>query len=331
MLGQTLIRHDSRNFIEEPSKNVIELLGRSDIVFTNLEVAICPDTINCNPTRIDKDTPSAVVEPIVLDYLKSININLLSLSNNHSWDFGDYGIINTINEVKKRNINHAGTGENIEAASAASIMNVKGYKAALIAMSSASKFKNLAAAGDNKPGVNICDMSNEFDKKRILDTINKIKDTTDIIIAYQHLQGLGTLEQQEEWARQLIDNGVKIFVSHGDPRLYGIEKYNDGIIFYGLGNFVFQTRYELGHYDKEVWQSVIANIDFSNGKIKKVELIPIELEEGKPGSLFLETRGVPEIADEKPGLEILSRIFQMSDKYGTKMKIKNNRAYILLE
>ncbi len=64
------------------------------------------------------------------------------------------------------------------------------------------------------------------------------------------------------WAHALIDSGATVYVSHGDPRLQGIEIYNGCPIFFCLGSFIFQTKTEIGFYGPEVWQSCIATLEY---------------------------------------------------------------------
>lgn len=42
------------------------------------------------------------------------------------------------------------------------------------------------------------------------------------------------------FVRKCIDAGATIVVCHGPHVVRGIEVYNSGVIFYGLGNFIFQ-------------------------------------------------------------------------------------------
>lgn len=335
MIGESLIRFDPRIYIENPSQEVNAILQKSDLVFTNLEGTVCVDSNECKPTRMEvrdgRVYTSHVVPPQALDYLKSINIKLLSLSNNHSWDFGDYGVLSTLEAVHKKGFVYAGTGRNIAQASAPSYITIKNKKIALISTSAASKFRQEALATDQKPGVNIVDMSNDEDRASVLNSLEEALKVTDLVIIYQHLQGLGTVAQQEQWARELIDHGATIFISHGEHQLGGIELYKGGIIFYNLGGFIFHTRYPIGHYGREMWQSVIANIDYSQGRIRSVEIIPVVMEEGHEGPLFLETRGMPELADHETGNEILTRLSEMSSKYNTKLKTKDNKAFITFD
>ena len=134
LLGQSLIEHDPRQYLENPLETVVPLLIDADIVMSNLEVSVCATELRCEPTR--NDIFFHGTKPEVLDYLKSININLLSLSNNHSWDYGLQGIISTIDETRKRGIKHAGTGKTLADALAPAYLEIQGQKVALVAMAS---------------------------------------------------------------------------------------------------------------------------------------------------------------------------------------------------
>lgn len=330
LLGQSLVRYDPRPFVESPAGRIEKMLAQQDIVFTNLECAICPDTTLCQASRDDPKFPSFPSPPEVLDYLESLHVNLLSTSNNHAWDFGDHGILKTLEEIEKRSFTFAGTGKNLQEASAPAYVTIKGVKIALVATSSASKLKHLALATDHKPGVNIVEMTNDADRTRTFKAVEEARSHADVVIFYQHLQGLGTPEEQEIWAKELVDHGVDIFVSHGDPRLYGIEVYKGATLFYGLGNFVFHTRSEVGHYEPEVWESVVVSMEYVKGRgLQNIRLIPVVLnEKGEEGALFQQTRGLPSPADTDDANRILNRLIDKSQKFGTLISIKEGMGVV---
>jgi poly-gamma-glutamate synthesis protein (capsule biosynthesis protein) len=70
----------------------------------------------------------------VLDCLKDMGFNLLSLSNNHAWDLGEAGLRITAGEVMHRGFAHAGTGVNSTAATAPGFLDTPAGRVALIAM-----------------------------------------------------------------------------------------------------------------------------------------------------------------------------------------------------
>ena len=80
----------------------------------------------------------------------------------------------------------------------------------------------------------------------------------------------------------------------------------------------FQTATEPGHYDDEVWQSVIAECRFLAGRFQEMRLIPLQLNAtgvGGPGDL--KTRGRPSLARGPAADIILDRLARLSQPFGT--------------
>jgi poly-gamma-glutamate synthesis protein (capsule biosynthesis protein) len=71
-------------------------------------------------------------------------------------------------------------------------------------------------------------------------------------------------------AHRAIDAGADIVIGHHPHVLQGIESYNNGVIFYSLGNFAF------GSASKNAAVSMIARIVF-DGDVKEVEVIPLNV------------------------------------------------------
>ena len=121
IVGQALIEHDPRNYLDAPLSSVVPILAGAHAVFTNLEVAVSGPGCSCVPTRNDVFFHGA--KPDVLDFLGEIGVSLLALSNNHSWDYGTEGILSTIAEAAARGLVHAGTGANMTEAAASAIVD----------------------------------------------------------------------------------------------------------------------------------------------------------------------------------------------------------------
>jgi poly-gamma-glutamate synthesis protein (capsule biosynthesis protein) len=322
LLGQALIEHDPRSSTESPLESVVPLLAGADVVFTNLEVSVCAKDAECQPTRTDEYFHGA--GPRVIDYLDSIGVNLLSLANNHAWDYGSRGILSGIEEASSRGIVHAGTGKAIGDAVAPAYLDVRGTRVALVAAASA-KLKPEAPATSERPGVNVLLPDDAEAWERNIASIREAAGEADLVIAYQHLQSLGTHEWQRDWAKATIDAGADIYVSHGEPVLSGVELYNGGLIFYGLGNFIFHTRSEIGHYPREVWESLVVRLSLKDGHLDGAELIPVVIDEGEPGPDFLQKRGYPSIAQGGEATAILQAVVEASRAYGTEIEVIGER------
>ena len=325
VVGQALIEHDPREYLEAPLATVAPILAGADAVFTNLEVAIAAPGCDCTPTRDDVFFHGA--GPEVLDYLDEIGVSLLALANNHSWDYGDEGIVSTVEEVARRGITHAGTGRTLPEAVAPSYRDVGGVRVGMVALATVNAPPG-AMATATKPGVNLLHPDDAAAWDRNLGAIREAAANSDVLISYQHYQTDAGPGWQERWARAAVDAGADVYISHGEPRLAGVEAYGDGLILYGLGNFIFHTRTDVGNYPREVWESVVATLSVGADGVREVAFVPVVLNEGTPGELFFETRGYPEVADGDAGSAILERLAELSAEYGTRLEIKGSRAYL---
>ena len=244
VVGQALIEHDPRQYLKEPLATVVPLLAEADAVFTNLEVAVAGPGCDCRPTRDDVFFHGA--GPEVLDYLGEIGVSLLSLANNHAWDYGDAGIVSTIEEAAERGFTYAGTGRTLAEAGAPAYRDVAGLRVGMVALATVNSPLD-AAATDSTPGVNMLSPNDEAARDRNIAAIREASANADFVIAYQHYQIDAEPGWQEGWARATVDAGADLYISHGEPRLSGIEEYRDGLILYGLGNFIFHSRTEIGN------------------------------------------------------------------------------------
>ena len=162
------------------------------------------------------------------------------------------------------------------------------------------------------------------------------------------------------WAHALIDSGATLYVSHGDPRLQGIEIYNGCPIFYCLGSFIFQTKTEVGFYGPEVWQSCIVTLEYHahtrHSALKaaaavtqqhdperaraartaplpsptySIRLTPLSLNEvgrpPQPPELHYQTRGLPSVARGEEGRRILNHVAAMSAQFGTVVEVEQQQ------
>ena len=324
VVGQALIEHDPRQYLEAPMATVAPILASADAVFTNLEVAIAGPGCDCTPTRDDIFFHGA--GPEVLDYLDELGVSLLALANNHSWDYGDEGIVSTVEEVARRGITHAGTGRTLSEAVAPAYRDVGGVRVGMVALATVNAPPG-AMATETKPGVNLLHPDDAAAWDRNLGAIRDAAGNSDVLISYQHYQTDAGPGWQERWARAAVDAGADLYISHGEPHLAGVEAYGRGLILYGLGNFIFHTRTDVGNYPREVWQSVVVTLSVGADGVREATFVPVVLNEGTPGELFFETRGYPEVADDDAAAAILERLAELSAEYGTRLEIRNGRAH----
>lgn len=153
--GQSLITRDLRSVRDAGFRTVAKFIQRGDVAFTNFESTIL-GRFGGWPT---KGKYMGYSPPEVLDALKSIGFNALSLSNNHAFDLGPSGVLSTIEEAERRGFLHAGTGVDETQARTPGVMALGGREVSLVAMDAGPGPANMYAANrcafrPSRPGVN---------------------------------------------------------------------------------------------------------------------------------------------------------------------------------
>ena len=307
LAGQSMIRSDIRT-TAPAAVPAIQSLMKGDVRFTNFEATIAE--------KGDKapEDEGFLSPPEALNALAACGFNLLSLSNNHAFDFQRTGIENTLREVEKRKIVHAGIGRNIDEATAPGYLRTPEGTVALVAIASGAIPEGGSATAD-RPGVNelriqMGDKKNEAfddlppgmqnepnreDAERILQSIRVARKHADVVIVYQHNhvfsnraflrmfeeelpERLAPNEWLTKWTHREIDAGADLVVMHGAPLLHGLEIYHGKPIFYDLGNLIYNVSPGLWQIEEPItWESVVAYVEFQGNNLKSITLQPISL------------------------------------------------------
>jgi poly-gamma-glutamate synthesis protein (capsule biosynthesis protein) len=307
LAGQSMIRSDIRE-TAPAAVPVIQGLLKGDVMFTNLEAAVAEKGETVHEGRGFLTPPEAV------DALQTFGFNLLSLSGNHAFDLKVTGIQNTLREVDRRKIVHAGTGNNAAEAVAPGYLRTPKGTIALIASASGLIAPGGRATAD-RPGVNElrveagvqeneatqdlpgapANTPNPEDAQRILQSIRDARQHADLVIVYQHNhvfsnhsfatvftegleERLAPNEWLIKWTHAEVDAGADIIVMHGAPLMHGVEIYHGRPIFYDLGNFIYNLTPTLTYIDEPInWESVVAYVQFQGKNLKSISFRPIAL------------------------------------------------------
>ena len=351
LTGQSMIRSDIRAHAPSAVPIITSLL-RGDVIFTNFEATILDE--KKGQSRLDGRFLSP---PEALEALQSFGFNLVSLSNNHSFDLKVAGIQNTLEEANRLKLVHAGTGNTIDEAVAPGYLKTPKGTVALVAMAPEG-----GAATATRPGVNEIHVQagqpNEEDTQRILQSIRDARKRADLVIIYQHNhvfdkpfqtimleelpERLAPPDWLKKWTHAEVDAGADIIVMHGAPMLHGIEVYDGRPIFFDLGNFIFQAPPANILLDEPiVWESVVANVDFQGRNLQSIQFRLIaqnKIGQGQPdvhdehtNNLFLQTRGLPTPAAGDQARYILERLADLSRPFGTSIVVKGDSAEVKLK
>src|SRR3984885_9914966 len=113
LAGQSMIRSDIRSSAPEAMSAIASLL-KGDVNFTNFEGTVAK--AGQPNDSVPFQGSGFLAPPEALDSLKTLGFNLVSLSNNHAADLKVPGIQNTLEQVKRLDLAHAGIGNSLDEA-----------------------------------------------------------------------------------------------------------------------------------------------------------------------------------------------------------------------
>lgn len=334
LLGQALIEHAVTDALWPGRRALARELAKADVGFTNLETVIKGPRAGA-PTREALTLHAA--QPDVLEALKRLSIDLLATANNHAFDLGSGGILDTVDAIERAGLVSTGSGRDLARAAAPAFAPTPAGPVALVAVAT-GKVREGGAATTIRPGVNELrrdpsGLAREEDVERVLAAIAEARRRAEVVIAYQHNHDWEPNQAdvpawQRVFARRCVEAGASVFVGHGAPLLQGIEIYDGAPLFFGLGNFVFQTEKPPGAYAAECWESVIVQASFERGRCQAFELTPIVMNEiGLGGPEDMATRGMPALASPTQARAILNRVNARSVGLGSAaLAVRGSRA-----
>lgn len=234
-VGDMMLGSDYPNTLRMPKRNILlplaDSLRSGDFLIGNLEGvitdALAPEKKCINP----KNCYAFRMPPGTEKHFKTAGFDFLSIANNHSGDFGNTGLRQTMALLEKSGIGFAG----IKHHQAHRIIHKNGVRYGVIATGFGWRHLHISHP------------------RQITQLIGNIRDSADLVIIYFHggAEGDGmdrVLKQKEvfhgedrgdvhAFARACIDAGADLVLGSGPHVARGMELYRNKLIAYSLGNY----------------------------------------------------------------------------------------------
>ncbi len=265
-----------------PFLRIADTLRSADLTFANLEGPISARGKNQGSIY------SFRFEPVgTKSALQFAGFDVVSIANNHIWDWGSEALSDTITHLNEAGIGHAGAGSNYEEANRPFIATVDGTKLALLAYT--NLYPRSLEATSSSMGISSYRLASTSEQIKIL----KESGQADLVIVSFHwgveYESFSTSSQQAI-ARGLIDSGADLIIGHHPHVVQEIEVYQGKFIVYSLGNFVFDQ-----NLSRITMKGLMVRVTVSDKKIESLEEIPVQLTPtfqpyipGQPGDPTLE-------------------------------------------
>jgi poly-gamma-glutamate capsule biosynthesis protein CapA/YwtB (metallophosphatase superfamily) len=247
-----------------PFLKVADEFKKADLVFGNLEGPISDKGTKAGSIYSFRD------DPRVISGLTLAGFDVLSVANNHAFDYTREAIEDTFLRLKEAGIDYVGGGLNATEAATPIVTEVDGVKFGFLA------YTNLCPlswrANKEKAGVN-CVSSADIEK--IKKEIAQAKKQAEIVIVSVHAGEEYSQELnwfQVEFSKAAIDAGADIVIGHHPHVVQKYEIYKNKYIFYSLGNFVFDQS-----FSTSTMEGLMVKMIISEGKIKDVTSTAIKI------------------------------------------------------
>lgn len=255
---RTTIKNNDINFL---FKDVREIFSSCDFTIANFECVACDTLLKpVNKQFVFRANP---------EWLSAIHdngITHVTLANNHSFDFGEEGIKQTIANLKHYGIHPIGYNADDNPICSPTIIEKNGNN---IAVFSCCFLKQLNNSTCNENAYSLSENIKAFKKAH----------PDYFVFVCLHwgieLKSKPTAEQVEQ-AHLIINSGADAIIGHHPHVVQTIENFKGKYIFYSIGNFIFDNNHPPAS------RGIFPVFSLSEKRITPVEIIPFNIVTSKP-------------------------------------------------
>ena len=290
---------------EEPWGDVMPLLEAADLRIINLECAI---TDNEQPWTRTPKVFHFRAKPSAIETLRTARVDVCSLANNHTLDFEEQGLLDTLKHLNAAGIRHAGAGRNQNEAADPAILTVRVGHTNRVALLAFTNNEPPFAAGTDRPGTNYLPVSLDPSVlRRVERAVADVREMGIDTVIFSNHWGPNMVQRPKEifrrFARAVIDRGVDIYYGHSAHLFQGVEIYGGKPILYDTGDFI--DDYAVNPELRNDW-SFLFWVSVEGGRFERLDLTPVKLSYAR---VDLATSGEREA--------ILDRMEHLSAEMGT--------------
>ncbi len=246
LMGDICATNSTEKFFREQNipklfGDTVSLFSDKDLVFVNVECALT-DSDNA----INKLGPNLKSPPETAEVLKKLGVTVCGLSNNHIFDFGKQGALDTIRHITDSGLDYTGFGDNYEDSRKNYTFEKNGERICIIAVCE----HEYSYALEDRLG------SRPYDEYETMEDIREAKKTHDRVLVMYH----GGKEfcrypspRLRKLCRAMAKNGADVVLCQHTHCIGAYEEFEGCHILYGQGNFQFA-----GYLPRECWNTLLA-------------------------------------------------------------------------
>lgn len=249
-------RHDPAS----PLRDLAPVLKGADLAFVNLEAPFSDRGHMVESGMIFK------AEPEMVEALKTAGIGIVSTANNHARDCAGYGVEFTLDWLASHGIATVGSAKTPELAHQGTVLVRNGLRFGFLAYTYDQSNGNHRDVDLRIPAMDVAQMTED---------VRSLRSRADVAVVSMHAgieYSPRPNTQQREFAQAAIDAGARIVVGHHPHVTQPWERYGSGVIFYSLGNLVFDQ-----FQRAETQRGLLAEIVFSGPVLVHAGVMPVDI------------------------------------------------------
>lgn len=252
------------------AEEVLSFLHGGDHVAANVEGPILD--VPANTTTEGAVQLMHTMNPGAVNVLKKMHADIWNICNNHIMDAGEEGMKATLSEAAGAGVKTLGAGMNIEEASKPLILDEAGG----IGLIGVGYQRGCKPAGPDKAG---CLNWSDYD---LIETrIREIKKTCRWCVIVSHggeeFTSLATPYTRDRYL-EYLEMGADVIIGHHPHVPMNYETVGDKLIFYSLGNFIFDTPYQRAQFNTQY--GLLVKLNFTKEAVS-FDALGIEIERDK--------------------------------------------------
>jgi poly-gamma-glutamate capsule biosynthesis protein CapA/YwtB (metallophosphatase superfamily) len=268
---RTLSTQPYTNNYNYPVEFVADELRAADITVGSLDGSLsdesspmsCPDSMNL------------IGPPKMVEALQFSGFDVITIATNHIKDCGIKGfdcnsksLMDTVNTLKSAEIQPVGAGNTLQESRQPVIVERNGVRFAFLGI---NQINEKVWATETTPGT--APLSQAYIEK-IKTEITSAKQIADVVIVMPHWgveNFAASVDFQRDWAHEFVNAGASLVIGNHPHIIQPMEIFSDKLIFYALGNFIFDQKHGFQR------ESIVVEVDFVGAEIESWQLHPISI------------------------------------------------------
>ena len=260
---------------DDPTRALAPLASRlraADLTVGNLESTL---SRNGAPTQ----GGDSFAAPGVLDGLAGLGFDALSLANNHTGDFGERALLESVAAIDRSGVQAFGAGRDRRAAGRAAVLTRNGVRFGFLGFNAIGETPRAGPGAAGALSVRMPPRTGPLDRgdlRHLLGLVRALDRRVDVVVVVPHwgTQYAHVAEPvQRSVGRRIVAAGADLVVGGHPHWVQGVERVGDAVLAHSLGNLVFDM-----DFMEQTMEGVLLDATFWGDRLVAVALSPYRMD-----------------------------------------------------